>query len=1710
MTDNNHTANQAYCRGRAIPTELTRTIPAVQKVLASKDQFDTWTFAVKDSLRALRLEQLIQKDIARPAQDAANYAAWEDMSLQVASWLTGQVSEEYQRRLQSYSKNIDMADDRYEAIKDIALGSGTLRLKAAALKPIKMTRQQFASPADYMKAYMAATMVAERLKCDAGPYVSALLLIHELRDDMPNWAYNKQEQMTEEPGTFNYDHFRELYDSAMATWEASNVEISAAAHRAPRPNNQNNNNSSDVHNPMNDPAHHGRKLQDGPAPGCKHDHWRQTILNGTPQTTDGRCTYCGMRGHSVKKCWYLMPDLRREGWRPWRTIWAYKYRYNHDDEKPKNSPSVPDRRQSQNTANNPQQTAPPAPPPTGQGGIAVTYDADGTAEFRFAGAAVDMPLAAKAIRVTTNEQGIQQTAVTSTAIWIVDSGASQHLIGNRALFKTLYEYGPNEQAYRHKTAGGGIVSAKGYGTANVRLYHNGACVDREISAYYNPDLDFNMLSTEKMKQDMRASWSSKDLYIRDWDTNDILGSTYNFHGVPRVIVFPNDDLILAALNKKQKKEKQHNMEQRQLSEKTAEEDEKVLTHEEILLAHRRLGHIGLPKLRKALNNNKIESFVCDVCRENKARRQVSREPQNLRSLDEGDPAALWYADVQTVTPKGVGGEVMYVVAVNAATRMTICLLIKEKKHAADAMIAFTKHLKVQTGQYPREILLDGGTEFFRFRRWAKRKGIKVNPTPPRTPEPNTSERFGGYVNEMARCILDEAGLPWKLWPYAIENVAHTINRLHRPNDKDKRPPIQKWREWWRIKDPHASIEHLKVFGCRAWVHIPAEDRVKSQKMSPRAHIGYYVGTEGDHGHVYRVWVPKTGRIHRSRDVTFDESRLYNDDHDDHGIPIEEPSEDEIPEPGKPFTITVQPGIPNTEGLEDQGEEQMEQNNSGGNTGEEDDVEGGAETPTEADLHLTPPESSQPQRQQGPFTPDSPTPAIFRNASGEPSRRALYNASRRGARGSSRGLVRLPLPRPLTSFDRLPIQEGAINPQRVPESTNLWEISHQNTSPRGTFANEEDIRTTNRLNLSDYPRIAEQALQQSEEMELDEDMGEAEELHHVPNPVVPQKRNISSRFIEPVGAEKNRKLDDVTSADARGKQIRTSTRTTKGQPPGWLGNEQALAALDVVEPNEVLRASEVVIPQTYKQAMKSKHADRWWAAMKRQYDEITGMETYRKVSRPKHSEGHYVLPGKWVYALKLNKENRVQRFKARWVICGNRQRPGVDFDDTSSPVPTDPAIRMFLTMIATKKKRCKQVDIVTAFLYAMMKERKIFMRPPPGFEDDDDQVWLLLKALYGLRQAGHLWWKRISEKLIAMGFKPLVEEPCIFQRGTTYIIIYVDDLLVTDDTDEGIDEVIREINDDMQVKVIGEPARFLGCALTRENDTIIMDQKGYTEDLLIEHEMSSSNGADSPMASGYRQHRMKIAKHLAAGETTVIDTDAVEDDLQEPNEPYASLLGQLNWLVVKTRPDIAYAVFRLQRYMQKPLTYDVKAAKRILRYLRSNNLALQLGLKPEEAEEVYVDAAHQDHESGHSTASFIIFYAGAPVAWSARKETVLAPSSTIAELIAFDAAVKEALYIRKLAVALGMRGDDKPLRILSDSDNAIKMVKKPNLAATPSVRWLDNRWFFVHELVQDKKIEFQHIDGVKNTADGLTKPLDGPVFNDFKKRLHMVVYGGERD
>jgi hypothetical protein len=111
--------------------------------------------------------------------------------------------------------------------------------------------------------------------------------------------------------------------------------------------------------------------------------------------------------------------------------------------------------------------------------------------------------------------GETSSLTSSRAQWIVDSGAARHMVADRVAFIKLKEYGLLNMPYQHNTAGAGEVSAKGFRKAKIWIRGPaGNYTKFIINMMYNPDLDFNLLSTNQIKE-VKLWWLSKDLLIHD-------------------------------------------------------------------------------------------------------------------------------------------------------------------------------------------------------------------------------------------------------------------------------------------------------------------------------------------------------------------------------------------------------------------------------------------------------------------------------------------------------------------------------------------------------------------------------------------------------------------------------------------------------------------------------------------------------------------------------------------------------------------------------------------------------------------------------------------------------------------------------------------------------------------------------------------------------------------------------------------------------------------------------------------------------------------------------------------------------------------------------------------------------------------------------------------------------------------------------------------
>ena len=125
-------------------------------------------------------------------------------------------------------------------------------------------------------------------------------------------------------------------------------------------------------------------------------------------------------------------------------------------------------------------------------------------------------------------------------------------------------------------------------------------------------------------------------------------------------------------------------------------------------------------------------------------------------------------------------------------------------------------------------------------------------------------------------------------------------------------------------------------------------------------------------------------------------------------------------------------------------------------------------------------------------------------------------------------------------------------------------------------------------------------------------------------------------------------------------------------------------------------------------------------------------------------GTNVVTGKWLFRHKLTSDGSLDRYKARWVLRGFTQRPGVDYDETFSPVVKFATVRAVLSLALSRDWAIHQLDVKNAFLHGTLTET-VYCSQPTGFVDKThpDLVYRLNRSLYSLKQASRAWYSRFA-------------------------------------------------------------------------------------------------------------------------------------------------------------------------------------------------------------------------------------------------------------------------------------------------------------------------------------------------------------------------------
>jgi hypothetical protein len=488
-------------------------------------------------------------------------------------------------------------------------------------------------------------------------------------------------------------------------------------------------------------------------------------------------------------------------------------------------------------------------------------------------------------------------------------------------------------------------------------------------------------------------------------------------------------------------------------------------------------------------------------------------------------------------------------------------------------------------------------------------------------------------------------------------------------------------------------------------------------------------------------------------------------------------------------------------------------------------------------------------------------------------------------------------------------------------------------------------------------------------------------------------------------------------------------------------------------------------------------DEWHEAKVQEMEKMRKLGTYSIVSRPRHKK---VLGARWVLTKKLTGAR-----KARYVGKGFSQMPGRDFTvgRTAAPTLKTQSFRTIVADAALDGSDIDSVDVTAAFLNAELKEEIYIEMPPELRTAGRDEVWLLHKAIYGLKQAGFEWNADLHETLTSGGYTNLKSDPCVYIRtemdgSTTKIGVHVDDFIVKTRVPAHLDHLRKTLEGRYAITVQSPASVLLGMHIVRSPDGYALHQTPFLDETLQKYGFQDARPTAVPaIPIGDELAQTKSGKLTSLGKFSL-----------------QAIVGSLLWLARMTRPDIAYAVARLAQRVADPSPVAYAMAGRILRYLKGSRGRGLFYRKTGNTQLVgYVDsdfAMDPDDRKSHS--SWLYMLAGAPVSWrSVKQSNTLALSSTEAELVAAVDAAREAAWFISLFTEMGT-ALTLPLQIYEDNQAAIYLARLG--LSGRRTKHMDLRYHFIHALTKDGRIRLDKVDTKDNLADVGTKPLTQHLFH----------------
>lgn len=560
-------------------------------------------------------------------------------------------------------------------------------------------------------------------------------------------------------------------------------------------------------------------------------------------------------------------------------------------------------------------------------------------------------------------------------------------------------------------------------------------------------------------------------------------------------------------------------------------------------------------------------------------------------------------------------------------------------------------------------------------------------------------------------------------------------------------------------------------------------------------------------------------------------------------------------------------------------------------------------------------------------------------------------------------------------------------------------------------------------------------------------------------------------------------------------------------------------------------SEEKDPKNDREAMESPEAEKWWDGTVKEYDGFFQLGTWKliKAKDAKIGAGNKPLTTKNVYKKKLHAITNEWRYRVRNCIRGFDMIPGVHYDESFSPTPTNTTTRVVLAIalwmlqeLGIEPEELEQIekeewvvdfmfDVVQAFLNSSMDpDSPVYAHLPPRWKEycelrgipfDPTDLLLLGKAQYGQVDAAKRWMDMFIGILTEKGGCEMQRskiDPCVLYKRengklVALMLLYVDDGFACGKPAE-VKKIREHLKRRVEVLEIGRMKTHLGVNYTLKKDDLgwyyECEMRKYIMDVIDDFEKETEN---------------TLGDYQTPAAPSSVLMKLEEDEEPIETSGYRKYVGKLLYAVMKVLPDCANAVRDLSCHLSAPGDQHWQALVRFMGHLKYNYRPLKLRAPSELRVTSAFDADWAtDKNDRRSISSYVTTIGGtALVNWQSKKQQTVALSSCESETMAGTMVSQDVLFVNNLLDEI--LGKDVPMRpSYVYGDNVASLFLAQNNSVGQRTKHIDLRHKFMNELVEKETVELRHVKSENNVSDVNSKNTKVETHKRHADRLYEGI------